>query len=190
MKRRSYLALLSTALGAGCVSPLDSTGPDGRQPDGTGTEATPASPSSAERSTDADDASGPTRVVETIAVGTREGVENPGDNLPHDVAVWNAGSSAREIAVSVRAADDGPSLERRDEYAADTARRFELLTPAPYTVEIRVPVDGRQTTVGVDRNWFDCNSASHRIRVPGVGPITSTVSSTLLACPRGTVTES
>ncbi|WP_254279477.1 hypothetical protein [Haloarcula marina] len=187
MNRRSYLALLSSALGAGCsASSADGDGtPD--TPTGRSDTATPAEESTVETppsptETDEVGVGDSADTVETIPVGTREGVENPDDNRPHDVVVWNAANRPRELAVSIVARDGGPRVARRFRFAADAARRFELRTPVAYDVTVRVPVDGRQHSFEVGRNWFDCNSSGHRVRVPGTGPITATAGSTTLYC--------
>lgn len=116
-------------------------------------------------------------------IGSREGVENPDDNRPHGVDVWNAADHERELTVAVRRGS-ATVFERTLAFPADGYLSLTLAEPAAYTVALAADGD-RIGEVPVEESWFDCNSSATHIGVFPDGELRSTVVSTMIACDAG-----
>lgn len=211
MKRRTLLRAAGAALGtgtlAGCLADEGGTGgPGGDDAGGTEEEpnATGTRPEKTETATDTEDegtgredtATDPEQfafdpdpddpfAAETI--GSRDGVENPADNRPHGVDVWNAAERERSLTVAVRRGS-ATVYERTLTFPADGYLSLTLAEPAAYTVSLHA--DGEHLDdVSVGESWFDCNSSATQIGVLGDGDVRSTTISTMVACDAGGVSE-
>lgn len=97
---------------------------------------------------------------ESRVLGDRDGVENPDENLPHRLRVWNEGEE-REVAVRVVGNEGGELLAETFSFPAGTRRslELELLRPDVYAVEFSRPDEESAATVYVPRAFFDCNAS-------------------------------
>lgn len=122
----------------------------------------------------------PGGAFEAIEIGTRrDGIR------PHAVAVWNASSDPREIAIRVRGTtDSGTEIRRRERHTvpADTTLSLTLLAPADYRIRVRLPGPDVERTVFVRRGLFDrCNESYTQVRV-GDDRIATRTMTTELQC--------
>lgn len=183
MRRRAVLGAVSAGIAsvAGCAASSDF---------GPSTETTP-SPNTGTPYTPPDYPSGrgdltefdPEYTSEEIRVGSRERVEDPENNEPHQIRVWNATSAAR--TVELRITDDVEQsvvLNETYDIPANASLSVSLLEPSYYVLEIR-PSETSQETLGVPRSLFDCNRSATRIGIFEDGTIKSIVISEALACP-------
>lgn len=178
MNRRSVLrtaALLAAGSAAGCLAGGSGDGPDSTTTTTTTRTTTP------DPTTTTTDESGPA-VFETLTVGSREGVLDPGNNKPHEVTVVNAASEERTIRVRVRRSGDDPMLRAESRsFPADGRLRVELAKPGEYAVDVFVD-DEEVGGVDVERSWFDCNSSRTTVTVAGDGEVETETISTTMAC--------
>lgn len=116
----------------------------------------------------------------TIPLGDRDGVPFPENNRPHDLRVWNAADSVRDV--SLRVARDGEVLlDRTVDFAADAYLTVVLNEPAEYRVSVGLP-DDEPTTFEVSRRSFDCNTSTTDVAVTSDGSVETITTSTLLGC--------
>ncbi len=203
MKRRTLLRTVGAAVGAGTVAgcladdeaapggsgsdpettdtTAPTTEPNGEDPttrgpdDGSTTEpGRSTTPDEAVFGTDADDP------FESITVGSREGVENPDDNRPHGVNVWNAAEEDRTLTIAVQRGS-ATVLEETITFPGDGYLSMTLAEPGDYRVPI-LEAGEELGVVTVDRGRFDCNSSATNVDVTPGGEIRATVISTMVAC--------
>ena len=127
----------------------------------------------------------PDSPFQTIETGTRDGVEDPSQNKPHKIVIWNASSEGHQIQVeirSVRSDTNSVVLDETYEFPVNSTSVVQLLTPDEYLIKVSRTDNEAQKSITVTRDWFDCNSSGHKITVLEDGQITVTESSTLLAC--------
>jgi len=203
MKRRTLLRTVGAAVGAGalagCVADDGATpGGGGSDPDDTETVDPTAEPTRDDPTTSRPEgstrerATGPTtpdeavfgtdadEPFESITVGSRDGVENPDDNRPHGVNVWNAAEEDRTLTIAVRRGS-ATVLEETITFPGDGYLSMTLAEPGDYRIPIRE--DGEELgVVTVSRGRFDCNSSATNVDVPPDGEIRATVISTMVAC--------
>lgn len=116
-----------------------------------------------------------------IAVGTREGVRKPDNNLPHLVRVWNDADRDRTVGLTL-VRDGGPALlDREFEFAADGFLTVRLLEPGNYSLEVR-PGGGAAAAVEVPRARFDCNDSWTDVAVTAAGRVKSETVTTEIGC--------
>lgn len=185
MRRRSYLALLASVLGAGCVSDAGvGEGPD------AGTETVDRSPDDADPTTTPDgtrSSSTPDHEpFEMVTVGDPASVTDTENARPHTVSLANGGE-ARTLELAVqRVSPDSDVVklvvDRSDEFPAGGRLNVKLVEPARYEVVVSVPETGQEARFVVDRRWFDCNASAHNVTVPASGVIEVTEVSTAMAC--------
>jgi hypothetical protein len=206
MKRRTLLRAAGAALGtgtlAGCLADDGGTGGPGGDGDAGGTDPSgtetpsPGTDTPTDTTDTADEGSGhegtagdpeqfafdpePDDPFQSETIGSRDAVENPDDNRPHGVAVWNAADRERSIGVAVRRGS-ATVFDRTLTFPADGYLSLTLAEPADYTVSLRAG-DEHLEDVDVGRSWFDCNSSSTQIGVLGDGEVRSTTVSTMVAC--------
>lgn len=207
MKRRTLLRAAGAALGtgtlAGCLADDGGTGGPGGDGDADGTDpsGTETPPPGTDTPTDTtDEGSGreetardteqdperfafepePDDPFASETIGSRDGVENPDDNRPHGVAVWNAADRERSLTVAVRRGS-ATVFDRTLTFPADGYLSLTLAEPADYTVSLHAG-DEHLADVDVGRSWFDCNSSATQIGVLGDGEVRSTSVSTMVAC--------
>ncbi|WP_137284741.1 hypothetical protein [Halorussus salinisoli] len=120
-----------------------------------------------------------------FAVGDRDDVANPDDNLPHLVWVWNDTDDSQEVGVAVTTGGT-TLLDERYEFPARAALGFELREPRPY--EFTVRASDREETVGVERSRFDCNDSATDVIVEP-DEIREFSITTDLACSTATASE-
>lgn len=97
---------------------------------------------------------------ESRTLGNRAGVEDPDENLPHRLRIWNEGEE-RDVAVRAVGNDSGELLSETFSFPAGTRRslELELLRPDVYAVEFSQPDGEPSVTVYVPREFFDCNAS-------------------------------
>lgn len=210
MKRRTLLraagAALSTGALAGCLADDGGTGGPGGDGDADGTDpsGTETTPGGTDTPTDTpDDGSGREETARDTeqdpeqfafdpgpddpfageTIGSRDGVENPDDNRPHGVSVWNAADRERSLTVAVRRGS-ATVFERTLTFPADGYLSLTLAEPATYTVSLHAG-DRHLGDVDVGQSWFDCNSSATQIGVLADGEVRSTSVSTMVACDVG-----
>lgn len=181
MNRRKLLA----AVGAGATG---MAGFFGEGATGTGQETTTTQTTTAtagEGFTGID--SSAERPFATISVGSRAGVENPDNNLPHAVRVWNDSDESRTIGVRLvrgDAATDGePVVDRRVEFPADGYLAIRLLEPASYRLSVQPGGGGEAETIEIPRSQFDCNDSTTEVAVTADGQVKSETVTTEAECP-------
>lgn len=154
MNRREYLALSSGLLLIGCTSIETPAGSDA-DPSATSTPtSTPTETVSTPSQTKTP--SSEAEQYKLIEIGSRDNVENPDNNRPHDLMIVNAGKSAREFAITITAQQndskqtetvldtsyDVPNAKKpRDEAPWENDIRIELLEPATYVIDLQVPAE-------------------------------------------------
>jgi len=124
----------------------------------------------------------PEYTAEKIRVGSREGVEDPENNEPHEILVWNATSAARNV--ELRITDDVEQsvvLDETYEIPANASLSVSLLKPSYYVLKI-TSSGTSQETLSVSRSLFDCNRSETRIGVFEDGTIKSTIISAMVEC--------
>lgn len=186
MNRREFLhrgGALTTVVGlAGCLgNASDDDTPPGDVGDEDGTETTDRDQETDEGT---DEFSGIRSVYDepfrTILLGDRDEVPFPENNRPHDLRVWNAADSLRDLSLRV-ARDDEILLDRTVEFAADAYLTIVLNEPASYDVSVGLP-DDEPTTFEISRRRFDCNASSTAVGVTSDGRVETVTSSTMLGC--------
>lgn len=157
MKRRSYLAVACVAVTSGCAGVL---------------------PSSDERQFD------PESTFETVEIGSEDDIDGTSEIMPHGLVVWNAAATSQNVVVQVRTQSDDDAYLLNEVYniPADAAVEVRLHSPDDYVVVVHSLATDIDATVSVSERQFDCNASRHEITVPESGRITSTVTSTLVAC--------
>lgn len=195
MNRREFLALSGGFFTTGCTS-LDT--PAGSDSAPTSTPAptnTPTEASSTPTGTETD----PSREdhYERIEIGSRDNVENPDGNRPHELIIVNAGDVPREFAINITAQQEDSkrtetvldssydvpvAKEPRDEAPWENDIYIELLEPATYTIDLRIPAvdSGKQLTI--QQEDFDCNWHTRTMIVYGDGRMEVGGSATTLGC--------
>ena len=122
----------------------------------------------------------PDRTAETVAVGSRAGVDR--SHRPHHIDVWNA-AGVPAVDVRITDATDESTVHRETyEIPPDAALSISLLTPSNYRIELRVPATEARHALGVPCRFFDCNGSVTRIGVFEGGRMRSSVLSTMMAC--------
>lgn len=205
MKRRTLLRTVGAAVGAGtlagCLTDDEATpGGGGSDPDGADTVDPTATTdptttgradggTTAENGTETNTSTSQDEAVfgtdadepfESITVGSRDGVENPDDNRPHGVDVWNAAEDERTLTIAVRRGS-ATVLEEEITFPGDGYLSMVLAEPADYEIPI-LEGDEELGVVTVERSRFDCNSSATNVDVAPDGEIRSTVISTMMAC--------
>ena len=204
MRRRAVLG----AVGAGLVSfaGCSTSGTVGTSPATARSTTSAAHPSSTDTPTSAPDSPVPTpdypestgevetfdpaETVEEVQVGSREGVANPDNNLPHDVRVWNRAST--DVVARIRLVDyveGSVALDETYDLPADAAVTLSILEPSSYVLEVRVPEAGTRETLSVPRPRFDCNNSATRVAVSADGNIDSMLITTAVFCRTATPTD-
>lgn len=92
-----------------------------------------------------------------FAVGSRENVANPDDNLPHGFWVWNDTDEARTVEVSLTTGGT-TLLDDAYEIPAGEPLGVELREPRAYEWTVRE--GDRQRSEDVPRSQFDCNDSA------------------------------
>jgi hypothetical protein len=124
----------------------------------------------------------------TISVGSREVVENPENNRPHTVRVWNDSDSSRTIGLRlVRDGDDESALvDQAVEFPPDGYLILDLLEPADYSLAVRpdeeTGAEGGET-IEIPRSQFDCNDSQTDVAVTADGAVKSVTITTEIGCP-------
>jgi len=207
MKRRTLLRAAGAALGtgtlAGCLADNDGTGGpggDGDANDGETKTPPPGTDTPSDATDTPDDGAGREETASDTAqepeqfafepeadepvasetIGSRDGVEDPDNNRPHGVSVWNAADRERSIRVAVRRGS-ATVFERTLTFPADGYLSLRLAEPGSYTVSLYAG-DEHLGDVDVGRSWFDCNSSSTQVGVLEDGEVRSTTISTMVAC--------
>jgi hypothetical protein len=124
---------------------------------------------------------------QTIPLDDRNEVAFPENNRPHDLRVWNAADSVRDVSLRV-ARDDEVVLDRTVEFAADAFLFVVMNEPAEYVVSVGL-ADDEPTTFEVSRDSFDCNESATNVGVITDGSVETSEISTLVACPGPKVAE-
>ncbi|NEU57489.1 hypothetical protein [Halorussus sp. MSC15.2] len=199
MNRRELLG----AVGAGATGVAGLLGTRARSAgEDAGTITTGTTTTSAEEDGFTGIDSSADRPFATITVGSREGVQNPENNRPHVVRVWNDSQQARTVGLRlVRDDADAPVLDRRVEFPADGFLTVRLLEPADYALTVRpgggggspgeTPTATRTTaaaasvgeTVRIPRAQFDCNRSRTDVAVTADGQVESGTATTEAGCP-------
>lgn len=109
------------------------------------------------------------------------------DGRPHDVVIWNAKDSAREIAVQIRKRQNKSEntetvFDNAFGVPADAALEFRLIEPATYIVDISVASDDGHKELRIQQEEFDCNSHKHQLAVRPDGSIDVSGLSTTKKC--------
>ena len=165
MRRRALLSVVAT-LGSGCLSATRSTAP-------TDTATPDPLPPPGDAALSEFDAGDP---FETRTVG------DSAADRSHRIVVWNDDADRRPIRVRLRPLGvDDDMLDAEPTFPAYGSLRLEVFRPADYVVGIRGP-RGRHRTVGVRRDFIDCNDSATHVAVRPDGSILARVVSTPLAC--------
>ncbi|RLM53615.1 hypothetical protein DVK02_12240 [Halobellus sp. Atlit-31R] len=169
MRRRRLLSLVpALAVGclSGCLSPSDADTPTQSQ--------TPESlPPSGYGTISEFDAGEPFR---TRRVG------DPADDHHHRVVVWNDDSDRRRIGLRLRAVDGGSAvLDAAPTFPAYGSLLVEVFRPRDYVLDVRPPTDADRT-LGIRRDFVDCNDSATHVAVRPDSSIRARVVSTALAC--------
>lgn len=99
-----------------------------------------------------------------FAVGNRDTVANPDDNLAHQVWVWNDTGRKQEVTVEIGdESDSTPWFSRSYDLGTDANLAIDLRESRAYAITVRV--DGRKRTVSVSESRFDCNDSATDIVV-------------------------
>jgi hypothetical protein len=174
MKRRALLRRSAALAAAGSVA--------GCLAGGSGDDRTTTTPRTTTDSTTTTTTERAEEPFETLSVGSREGVLDPGNNKPHAMRVINAADEPRTIDVQIRRTGDSPMiLSRSWEFPARGWVQVDLLTPANYRIAVSV---GGETagTVDMERSRFDCNSSWTTVTVTADGRVAAETVSTAVAC--------
>jgi hypothetical protein len=177
MRRRDLLAALPTLFAgslSGCLATAGSDTPTSE----TTTEQLPPSGYGSLSKFDAGDP------FETERVG------DPASNRHHQIAVWNDDAEERSVRLTLRDVE-------RDEALVDVERTFppygsllvEVYRRADYVFEV-TPATGDGRTLGVRRDFVDCNDSATHVAVRPDGSVRARVVSTAMACAMGTANES
>lgn len=169
MDRRQYL-ILSCGVGlTGCTS-LDP--PVGSDAEPTATPTPTKTTTETSTSTRTATTSSGDDNYERVEMGSRDNVENPGHNRPHNLIIVNGGESPREFAITITAKRNDskqtetvlntsfevPSAEEpRDEMPWENDLRIELLEPATYTIDLQIPAEDTGEQLTIQQEDFDCN---------------------------------
>ena len=193
MDRREYLALSGGFFITGCTSIDTSTGSD------SGSTATPTPTSTPTETSSTPTETEPSREdhYERIEIGSRDNVENPDDNRPHELIMVNAGDAPREFAINITA-QQGDSKqtetvldssyevpvakEPKDEAPWENDIYIELLQPATYTIDLQIPAEDTGKQLTIQQEDFDCNWHTRTMIVYGDGRIEVGGTSTTLGC--------
>lgn len=195
MNRRQYLFASCGVCFSGCTSLDPTTGSSSRPtprrtPTGTPTE-TASTPTQTETSPSGE------AHHERIEIGSRDTVENPDDNRPHDLVVVNAGDSAREFAITITARQndskqtetvldttyDVPNATRpKDEPPWENEIFVELLEPATYTVDLQIPAADAGEQLTIQQDDFTCNWHTHTMVAQTDGRIEVGGTATTMGC--------
>lgn len=193
MNRRELLA--AVGVGATGMVGLLGNGATGAEQDATTTETTNQTTTAGEGFTGID--SSAERPFATISVGSREAVQNPENNQPHVVRVWNDSDEARTIGLRlVRGAGRESALvDRQVEFPADGYLTLRLLEPANYALTIQPGGDGTTATstatatasagetIEIPRSQFDCNDSTTEVAVTADAQVKHTTVTTEIGCP-------
>lgn len=185
--KRTLLRTCGIGLGLSLTGCLGTGGDE--SPDRTTTETTTHSPPTAEEvspTTIAERGVPVLPIVEStsskpfraFAVGNRDTVANPDDNLAHRVWVWN--DTDEERAISVTLATGGTTvLDKREEFPTRVPLVIDLREPRPY--ELTVRAGDHEQTVEIPRSQFDCNHSATDVAVQRDEILDGTIT-TELAC--------
>lgn len=195
MNRREYLALSSGLLLTGCTS-LDPPAGSDSEPSAT---STPTSTPTETASTPEQTQTPPSEddQYKLIEIGSRDNVENPDDNRPHELVMVNAGDAPREFTINITAQKedskqtetvldstyDVPVAEEpKDEAPWENDIYIEFLEPATYTIDLQIPAEdiGKQLTI--QQEDFDCNWHTRTMIVYGDGRIEVGGTATTMGC--------
>lgn len=97
-----------------------------------------------------------------FAVGNRDGVADPENNLPHALWLWNDTDQSRAVEFSLSAGRT-TLLDETFEIPARTPLGVELRDPRRYEWTVRN--DGREETGTIPRSQFDCNHSATDVLV-------------------------
>ncbi|RZV10560.1 hypothetical protein BDK88_1729 [Natrinema hispanicum] len=129
---------------------------------------------------------------EPITVGDPDAVPFPSAQPPHELALRNDGDTERTAAVEITADENESLLERDVTVSADETVTFVLVEPRSYTISITTSdPDGSSessTTVGVDREPFDCTRSQTTVTLRENGTSTDSTSRST-SCPEPAVTD-
>lgn len=195
MNRREYLVLGGGSLLTGCTS-LDT--PAGSDSDPSATSRPTSTPTET-ASTPAQTQTPPSEAdyYKLIEIGSRDDVENPDDNRPHDLTIVNAGGSAREFAIAITAQQKAskqtetvldtsyevPSAKKpRDEAPWGNDIHIKLLEPATYSIDLQILAEETSKQLAIQQDDFDCNSHDRWMIVHEVGRIEVGGMATTLEC--------
>lgn len=125
----------------------------------------------------------PERVVETIRIGNRAGVQDKWNNQPYHLRIWNATRGTATFSLRItNYSTHSTSLDSDYDLPPDTALHATLLTPATYTLTLQHTDSDTQHNLRVPRRFFDCNSSSTTIVIFQNDTIKSSASSSDIGC--------
>lgn len=195
MNRRQYL-ILSCGVGmTGCTS-LDAPARSDSEPSAT---STPTSTPTETASTPTQTKTPPSEAdsYELIEIGSRDNVENQGDNRPHDLVVVNTGEATREFTINITAQQNDSkqaetvleksyevpnAMKPRDEAPWENDIRIELLEPATYTIDLQIPAEDTGKQITIQQDDFTCNWHTYTMIVQGDGRIEVGGNATTMEC--------
>lgn len=188
MKRRTFLTVTGTIVGTGCVSQGSSPGFSTDSPP-TGTPSLTATSTESPSPTDTEPYAGQgDSIYKRVEIGTREDVEHPDANAPHDLSLWNKASGSRTFSVSVEVAADDESTGDEDldttyDVPGDQTLQMMLLEPAHYSVTIRLPTAETRIHSEIHRDEFTCNAVGYQVTASTSGTFEKTRMRNALKCP-------
>lgn len=180
---------------AGCTS-LDAPSQSDAEPTATSTlTSTPTETASTPTQTKTPPAGD--EQYELVKIGSRDNVENPDNNRPHNLLIVNAGDSPREFAITITAQQNDskqtetvldtsyevPNANKpRDEMPWENEIRIELLEPATYTIDLEIPAEREGKQLTIQQEEFDCNWHDRWMIVKGDGRIEVGGMATTMGC--------
>ena len=163
MRRRALLSL-AAAIAGGCLSDTR-----GDSPTGTPAELPPTGDGAALQ----------------FAAGDPFGRRTVGDPVAgdtHRIVVWNDDADRRPIRVRLRAVGgDDPAVSVTPTFPAYGTFRIAVRRPADYVLDVGGP-DGPDRTLGVRREFVDCDDSATQVAVRPDGTVRARVVSTGLGC--------
>ena len=113
---------------------------------------------------------------ETHRVGT------PEDGAHHSAVVWNDDAERRRIAVRLRSASTGePVVDATADFPAYGTLRIAIFRKRDYVLDVSPPGEAERT-LGIRRDFVDCNDSATHVAVRPDGSVRARVLSTALAC--------
>lgn len=195
MKRRRYLGLAIAALTGGCQSAesgnrAGNESRDTSQPDELSVSSNRHNKRSNALTEEVHEVTmefDPSETVDTVSVGNRDLVENPSNNRPHEVVIWNAGDEAQTVSLTIVQSflDEEASEvteQSRHEIPADQALQLRLNRPEDYEITIGTSASDEDLRYEIRSEEFDCNWTTKNVRLSEAGSFSSFEFSTSIAC--------